>query len=271
MNRYGIIFGVVLAVVGCDTKSGDDDNSKNPESLCDATCATVKAATKGCVEITDAFCAYFYRCYSGTELHDLESEMGWSGQAACKQSMASEACSDDELGAPVREGRQVVSQDDVDQCTAELASFECLALEDFVNHPELNVACAAPEGTVPTGDPCVVSEDCAGLEGYCSGASVCENRSGADYEIVCDIPLAAGVCPGDTCLKFVDNVQGISGTCTRRCEEDEECGFGAVCEDVGDSTKVCLGTCLADEDCDAGLACGIAPNKVVGVCIVQPL
>jgi hypothetical protein len=141
---------------------------------------------------------------------------------------------------------------------------------DFFRHPDHVQACEFTDGTVSPGGDCMNWQDCEGTHPVCNAAGVCEAGSATDYQRECDLPIEDGECPGGTCVTFVENAQGLSGTCTRVCTRDDDCGLNGVCVPF-QGAGLCLSACLDDADCSGGLVCVREENALVGLCNIEVL
>ncbi len=266
--RFGhaVIMASTMAWAGCPADGGGDPDGD--EVPCTGACLT---ALHACRDVAAAACTYVYRCYSGAALLEVEAATGWTDELSCIDDIAGSACVEADLAAAFAEGRQALDEQDLDDCLYDLAVLECVDFAELGYRLELVASCEEiPTGLRQAGERCVEADDCAGLEGFCNADGVCESRGQSDYEIECDLPLPAGTCPGNVCMTFVDNVQGLTGTCTRRCLEDDDCGYGSLCVEVG-SDHICFSLCLDDLDCASGLVCVVPDGQTVGICNVEAL
>jgi hypothetical protein len=71
-------------------------------------------------------------------------------------------------------------------------------------------------------------------------------------------------------VSFVDNAQGLAGTCTRLCVWDDDCGLNGACIPYNE-LGLCLNTCVHDRDCSGGLVCVRDEDEVVGLCTIDVL
>ncbi len=265
MKKTWLCLFLAVVAAGCE-----DDEKGDPAEECTGECL-IDLAISDCHALMGGFCSYFYRCYSGDTLAALEAAGGFSDEVTCVEATSAEACDAGSLDEALTEGRQKVDGEAVSDCINAFEGLDCVPLDDLFVHPGIAEVCEdVPAGQVAQGDACVESDDCAGLDGFCNADSECESREPADYQIECDLPLAAGDCPGNVCVTFVANQQGLSGTCTRLCEENEDCGYASVCVPVGEDAA-CFAACLDNTDCTGGLVCRIQPSHTVGICSVTPL
>ncbi len=236
---------------------------------CVGECA-VNEAADGCRTLFAADCAYIYRCSTPAEITALELSEGFTGEAGCAAALVAGECTEEKLFAGVRLGTVVYDHAVAEACLATVAEFPCMPWLQAFSHPTLLDACwRVFDGRVAAGGDCLRSVECAGQSGYCDRGA-CVARSGEDYEIPCATPGATPDCPGGVCLALAANEQGLAGICTRRCVDNEECGFGGGCYPTPAGNH-CFSSCVALEQCSGGFTCVVEPGEWVGACSITPL
>ena len=262
-TAWGRVWSCFAVLCGCGNEGGDgpaDPGITGPQAI--------ELRQDACREYSTVICNYMFRCFSEEDWDNVAYSI--SDEASCPEQVQAVTCADPKVVDPIADGRQIFYRDRVDSCVSIIEDASCMTPADFFWHPERVRACELTEGTVPPGGDCVNWEDCEGPYSVCNPSGVCEAGSETDYQLECELPIEDGECPGETCVSYFDNVQGITGTCTRFCFKDDDCGLNGVCVPFnGDG--LCLHACLDDGDCSGGFVCVRDEDELVGLCSIEVL
>lgn len=264
VTAWGKIWGCFVAACSSGGSEGGDGSVDPGISGPQA----VELRQEACREFSTVLCNYMFRCFSEEDWGNVAYAV--SDETSCPEDVQAVTCANHKVVDPIADGRQIFYRGRVDSCVSTIDGAECMSPADFFWHPDHVVACEVTDGTVPPGGECVNWEDCAGEYSVCNVDGVCEAGAVSDYQRECDLPIDEGECPGETCVSFVANAQGLTGTCTRRCGNDDDCGLNGVCIPFnGDG--LCLHACLDDSGCSGGLVCIRGEGDLVGVCTIEVL
>ena len=188
-----------------------------------------------------AICDALRSCLGESKLREL------TRREACEAAIESELLAKDfaYMDGSISAGRVLYDPEQLEECLDGIAALECKVL----NHTVPAACSDVLDGTVETGEACVIHADCKGAA-YCSGGATCPSKCAALLGI-------GATCDGDG--QCGDGLDCVAGKCAAPAIEDDPCGAttGKYCAlglNCKGATDTVIGTCVSNDEVQVGAA-----------------